>query len=166
MKLTSGSMGCPSIYACIQFERIRTSAFGAEGYPLLIRCLPSVCCHRGLFLSAYPYPRSSARRPYRTGMWVIVIDKSSHSYRRRISAADRRPADNYPGDDELPWPSILSLTSPLLPSRSSRHLSTCLSVSMIHLTMTPIVSSSTRVWQCSTPMQLFPCCESYLCQQS
>jgi hypothetical protein len=62
-----------------------TPRSGPKTAPLAIP-LFAIYSRPDLFLSAWSYPWSSARRPYRTGKWLIVIDKSSHLNRRRISA--------------------------------------------------------------------------------
>jgi hypothetical protein len=158
VNIDSGSTGCPSIYVLIQFARIRTSAFGAEDCPWLLRCLPSCLLSAGPIFAFLPYP------------WCAGPPALSH---RKVTNCDRqieplvpaphlryRPPTSRQFNAELPQLTALLLSSSLPTPRSSKCLTTCLSASTIALTMTPIVSSMTREWQCSMRMQLFPYCKS------
>jgi hypothetical protein len=164
MKSTSGSMGCPSIYVFSQCARIRNAAFGAEdcppGYPAVCHLLSSRPIFVCLVLSlVFGPPALSHRKVTNCDRQIKPREPAPH-----FRYSDRRPADNYPGDAELS-----QLTTPCLLHLHPHHLvylPTCSSVLTIPLTMIPIASCSTRVWQCSMPMQLFPCCESYLCQHT
>jgi hypothetical protein len=123
MKLTSGSMGCPSIYVFSRFVRIRTSAFGAEDCPPgcsavchLLSSGPIFVC---LVLSlVFGPPALSHRKVTNCDRQIKPPEPAPH-----LRYSDRRPADNYPGDAELSQLTTpLSLTSSSSPTPISTNM--------------------------------------------